>query len=110
LKWLSTKKQEDKKYIINQETQKKIMEGKMPGNKYLYRGRKFTEAWKFIRKVRTAEKQDIHIKIISNDEWLEYYKPLLTENRLQYKHKEQSPVTIQREKVKISIEMTKEQY
>jgi hypothetical protein len=47
-------------------------------------GRKCTEAWKFIKKVRTSEKESVHLQMIPTDRWVQYYQNLLTENRPEY--------------------------
>jgi hypothetical protein len=41
-------------------------------------GRKCTEAWKFIKNVRTSEKRSVHLQMIPIDRWVQYYEDLLT--------------------------------
>ena len=48
-------------------------------------GRKWTEVWIFIKKVRTSEKESVHLKMIPIDRRMQYYQNLLTENRPEYK-------------------------
>jgi len=53
----------------------------MPRNRNVYKGRKCTEAWKFIKKVRISEKDSAHLQMIPIDKWVQYYQNLLTKNR-----------------------------
>ena len=46
--------------------------------------RKCTEAWKFIKKVGTSEKESVHLQMIPIDRWVQNYQNLLTENRPEY--------------------------
>ena len=50
-------------------------------NKYIG-GRKCTETWKFIKRVRTSGKESVHLQMIPTDRWVQYYQDILTENRL----------------------------
>ena len=52
-------------------------------NKYVG-GKKCTETWKFIKIVRTSEKESVHLQMIPIDRWVQYYLDLLTENRPEY--------------------------
>jgi hypothetical protein len=47
-------------------------------------GRKGTEAWKFIKQVRTSEKESVHLQMIPIDGRVQHYQNLLTENRPEY--------------------------
>jgi len=47
-------------------------------------GRKCSEAWKVNKKVRTSEKESVHLQMIPIDKWVQYYQNLLIENRPQY--------------------------
>jgi len=44
-------------------------------------GRKCTEAWKFIKNVRTSEKESVNLQMMPIDIRVQYYQNLLTENR-----------------------------
>jgi len=48
-------------------------------------GRKCSEASKFIKKVRTSEKESVHLQMIPIDKWVQYYQKLLTESQPDYK-------------------------
>jgi hypothetical protein len=50
-------------------------------NKYIG-GRKCTETWKCIKRVRTSGKESVHLQMIPTDRWVQYYQDILTENRL----------------------------
>ena len=47
-------------------------------------GRKCSEAWKFIKKFRTSETENVHLQMTPIDRWVQYYQDLLTENRPEY--------------------------
>jgi len=44
-------------------------------NTYIESG-KCTEAWKFIKNVRTSEKESVHLQMIPIDRWVQYYQDL----------------------------------
>jgi hypothetical protein len=61
-------------------------------------GRKCTEAWEFIKQVRTSEKESVHLQMIPIDRWGQYYQNLLTENRPEYEGtKNITPIQTDRE-------------
>jgi hypothetical protein len=53
-------------------------------------GRKCTEVCKFIKNVRTSEKESVHLQMIPIDRWVQYYKNPQTENRPEYKGTEKN--------------------
>jgi len=68
-------------------------------------GRKCTEAWKFIKRVRAQEKKVCDLQMIPIDTWVQYYQDLLTENRLEYEgNKNISPTQMDGETVEVSEE------
>ena len=67
-------------------------------------GRKCTEAWKFVKRVRSG-KESVHLQMIPTDRWVQYYHDLLTENRLEYEgNKNISPTQMDGEIVEVSEE------
>ena len=92
-KLLNTKTYEDKKshIEIKRQTRRIIIAEKnemwdrkcQEINTYIG-GRKCTEAWKFIKKFRTSEKESVHLQMIQIDKLVQYYQNLLTENRPEY--------------------------
>jgi hypothetical protein len=88
-KWLNTKRHEDKQaYLeIKRQTRRITVAEKnemwnrkcQEINTYIG-GKKCTEAWKFIKQVRTSEKESVHLLMIPIDRWLQYCQNLLTEN------------------------------
>ena len=72
-KWLSTKRHEDKQMYLEIRRQKRgiIREEKnemwdrkcLEINTYIG-GRKCTEAWEFIKQVRTSEKESVHLQML----------------------------------------------
>jgi len=81
-KWLNTKRYDDKQeYLeIKRKTIQTIIAEKnemwdrkcQEINTYIG-GRKCSEAWKFIKKVRTSEKESVHLPMIPIDKWVQYY-------------------------------------
>ena len=68
-------------------------------------GRKCTEAWKFIKKVGTSEKESVHLQMIPVNRWVQYYQDLLTENRPEYRRtKNITPTQTEGEKVEVKKE------
>jgi len=68
-------------------------------------GRKCTETWKFIKRVRTSRKENVHLQMVPTDRWVQYYQDLLTENRLEYEgNRNISPTQMDGETVEISEE------
>jgi len=68
-------------------------------------GRKCTEAWKFVKRVRTLGKESVHLQMIPTDRWVQYYQDLLTENRLEYEgNKNISPTQMDGETVEVTEE------
>ena len=113
-KWLSTKRYEDKHaYLeIKRQTRRIIRAEKnemwdrkcQEINTYIG-GRKCTEAWKFIKRVRTSGKESVHLQMIPTDRWVQYYQDLLTENGLEYEgNKNISPKQMDGEIVEVSEE------
>jgi len=64
-------------------------------------GKKCIEAWKIIKKVKTAEKESVHLQLIPIDRWVQYYPNLLTENRPEYEGTI-TPIQMDREIVEVS--------
>lgn len=109
LKWLTTKDQEDKQAYdnIKRETRQKINHSK---NEMWDRkcqeietyigGRKCTEAWEFIKKVKKTRSEKVTLQNISQKQWKEHYEHLLQEERPQYIWNS-IPINIQGETVDI---------
>jgi hypothetical protein len=65
--------------------------------------RKCTEAWKFINKVGTSEKESVHLQMIPIDRWVQYYQNVHTENRPEYEGtKNITPMQMDGEIVEVS--------
>lgn len=56
-------------------------------------GRRSTESWKLIKKLREQKKKEI-ISPITNEKWEQYFKDLLTENRTEFTNKENNVIEI----------------
>ena len=89
-KWLNTKREEDKQAYLETKRQARriiiaekneMWDRKCQEINTYIGGRKCTEAWKFIKNVRTSEKRSVHLQMIPIDRWVQYYQDLLTENR-----------------------------
>ena len=73
-------------------------------------GRKCGEAWKFIKKVRTSEKESVHLPMIQIDKWVQYYQNFLTENRPEYDGTTSTtPIQMDGERVEVSKERVRKQ-
>lgn len=93
LRWLNTKSHEDREAFrsIKRRTRQKInhLKSEMWDRKcreiegYIG-GRRNTEAWKFIEKVRKTGNEEVVIQNISQEKWKKHYEQLLKENRQQY--------------------------
>jgi len=93
-KWLNTKRYEDKQAYLEskRQTRRIIIAEKnemwdrkcQEINTYIA-GRNCTEAWKFIKKLITSEKESVHFQTIPINRWVQYYQNLLTEIRPEYK-------------------------
>lgn len=109
LKWLNTKKAEDKETFknIKKKTRQKInhLKNEMWDRKcqeiegYIG-GRQCTEAWKFIGRVRKTGRERVNIQKITQEQWKSHYEQLLKENRPQYTQ-EASQINIEGERVEI---------
>ena len=75
-------------------------------NTYRYiGGGKCAEAWKFIKNIRTSEKESVHLQMIPIDRWVQYYQDLHTENRPEFEgNKNISPTQMDGEIVEVSEE------
>ena len=117
-KWLHTKRYEDKQaYLeIKRKTRRIIIAEKnemwdrkcQEINTYIG-GRKCSEARKFIKKVRTSEKESVHLQMIPTDKWVQYYQNLLRENLLEYEGtKNIAPIQVDGGRVEVSKERVRE--
>ena len=113
-KWLNTKRHEDKQMCLEikrqmrgiiREEKNEMWDRKCQEINTYIEGSKCTEAWKFIKKVRTSEKESVHIQMIPFNRWVQYYQDLLTENRPEYRGtKNITPTQTEGEKVEVSEE------
>ena len=113
-KWLSTKRYEDKhahleikrqmRKIIRAEKNEMWYRKCQEINTYIAVG-KCTEAWKFIKRLKTSGKESVHLQMIPTDRFVQYYQDLLTENRLEYEgNKNISPTQMDGEIAEVSEE------
>ena len=84
-KWLNTKRYEDKQEYLEtkRKTRRTIMaeknemwDGKCQEINTYIGGRKCSEAWKFIKKIKTSEKESVHLPMIPTDKWVQYYQKI----------------------------------
>jgi hypothetical protein len=58
-----------------------------------------------MKKIRTSEKESVHLQMVPIDRWVQYYQDLLTENRPEYEGtKNISPTQTDGEIVEVSEE------
>lgn len=113
LRWLNTKSDEDRNEyeLARKETRKEVLKKKRDTwdrkckkiDTYIGRIR-CTEAWKFIRKVRSnnRSKNDI-TQTISAKKWIQHFKKLLQENRNEYANEDEQ-IAVEGKKVTIDVE------
>ncbi|XP_072398049.1 uncharacterized protein [Diabrotica undecimpunctata] len=113
IRWLSGKQQKDRdeylelKGITRRTTvkaKKEMWDKKCHEIKTYLGGRKCTETWMFLSKIRTNERKSTNIQLISTQKWEKYYEELLTKNRDEYLT--QSPTEINIEGEYITIQVT----
>lgn len=117
LKWLSTKKDEDhneykkmtqlvKKTIIKEKNN--IWEKKCQEINAYIGGRRCTEAWRFIKTIKSNEREQVNIDLIEHNKWVDHYKTLLTEDRQQYMNYDLStPILVEGETINVDLQTVK---
>ncbi|KAF2891632.1 hypothetical protein ILUMI_14541, partial [Ignelater luminosus] len=112
-KWLNTKDQEDYRKFseIKRETKRKIIESKRETwdkkrqeiETYIG-GRKCSEVWKFINKVKTNETPRSPLQLIPVREWVKTYEDLLTEQKPEYTQITPTKIRVEGEEIYINTE------
>ncbi|XP_072384738.1 uncharacterized protein [Diabrotica undecimpunctata] len=112
IRWLSSKQQKyrDEYLELKRITRRTTVKAKREMwdkkcqeiNTYLG-GRKWTETWKFLSKIRTNKRKSTNIQLISTQNLEKYYGELLTENRDEYLTQSPTEVNIEGEDITIQV-------
>lgn len=116
IKWLTTKDQDDRQaYLeIRRQTRNKIAtekrnmwDKKCKEIDTYVGGRKSTESWRFINKLKNPGQDAAQIGAVSIDEWIKHYEQLLTESRPEYMITTPTEIYVEGETVTVDTEVVK---
>jgi len=116
-KYLSTKKDDDlekykqKNREVKQRTTKEkneIWERTCIRIEQYLGGTKSSESWKVLKSLRGNTKEKVHINHITEQQWEQYYKDLLTENRTNFTESAEEQISNNQTQVDVSMKELRE--
>lgn len=115
-KWLNTQHQEDRdQYLDIKRTtrrtiniaQKEMWDKKCSEINTYIGGKKCSESWKFMKNLKSDQKNKANVQIIPTKKWIDHYQKLLTENREEYLLNSPTDVIVEGDTIVVNIDQVK---